>query len=293
MKENSSKQEGQGIFRCPFELKARAENTILEVALGENKIDRLRTLSKAYTEFRENTEMTAAVFSPPKSLLRSCKNNEELREAIIPYQAEMITIELETLLYPFLPYQIGAAGKEVMQTVAQQYPEKLKATIALLQAFDSLGFGVRQRENLITWFTVLFKKMLEHKDGPQTFVIREFRNNAADFGMPLLEIHPEFVVLTAHRDKHSSDRRENQNLISVVKSPFYPQQFGRYADTVEIWLNRESDFFSLSTPTRKNIRRASNTVLKAGGISIDDVEEDKQKLGVWVPEFIVPEKSKA
>jgi len=275
-------QESQQ-FRCPFEKKGREEGAILEVALGGEKEERLAAIVGAFIAFHATPTKMGISFKMPKGAFKDCISTKMLREAIVPYQAELIAGELEYRLNPFLSHQWKGRTQEEVLKFATLLPVQFAASVGLM---DALRFGgVPQPKGLTelaTWFEVMLGETM--KTSLHTPQLKMFAEDDAGEKHTVLTISPSSVVVHAER-RHLNDPASNKNCFGVVKGPFYPKAFGRYSEDVEIVVSREADFGALSSETRRMIRHRSNEVLQAHGVHIPDLDETKQETGVWVPEY--------
>ena len=93
-------------------------------------------------------------------------------------------------------------------------------------------------------------------------------------------MHPEdFTAVVGE----GNDRR---NCFGIVTCPLYPKDFGRYSEKITITLSRMKDFTALPSEQRRKIRYDCNRIYQAHGVWIQNLEEDKQPDGVWIPEYV-------
>jgi hypothetical protein len=270
-------------FRCPFEVQGQREGAILEVELPEDKRGRIEALQQALNTFYVATDMVAIRLSLPESVLKRCTSNEDVKERIMPFQAEVIAAEMDLRLYPFMPYQLVEYGRESAQKLVERAPWRFLAAEMLTRFMTKDGIRPPlNADEASIWIEANFEFSLKH--GMRTPTIYLWQSDAGDGRLDVVTITPSSLELHADRVK-SQDPRQNRNCFSVVKTPFYPKAFGRYSERLEIVLTREADFLRLSPNVRKQIRTRSNAVLRAGGVRISDLEGDKQETGVWVPKY--------
>ena len=271
----------QGGFRCPFEIKGENEGTIIEVTLDDNCATRMHAITKGLELFHERPESPGLKFILPDSLRQGINSNEELKVAILPYQIEIVGTELAYRLNPFLSFQRKGIDKEQLRPIFEKAPYKFAAAHRLEEIMGQFGFtAVNGPEDVVTWIgTVMNDVRSKGVKDPMLKINTEMEGQV----MELITITPGQVVL--HPEQHPVSGKQNQNCFGLVKSPFYPKEFGRYSDRVEVVMSRESDFASLPPEVRKKIRRDSNKVLQDHGVDIVDLESDKQGDGVWIPEY--------
>lgn len=253
-------------FRCPFEVQGTRGGTIIKVVLGERRQERLVMLRDAFEEFHLKTKKSALRLVLPESL-QKCSTFEELRRALIPYQAEVIAVDLDDALHPYLPHQ--AADRRMW--------EKAGMKLRLFDEEPALRlrkeFGAQEPKTVGELATWIEQMHLKRKGRPLT--LRKGR--IPWWGPVLME-----VGLSALRIYGKSGEILKANF-NIVMCPLYPEETGRYSECVEIVLTRHSDIVRLDAGVRQNIRRQANESYAAHGIIVGDVDKTQQPPGLWVP----------
>ncbi len=272
----------EGGFRCPFEIKGEREGAIIEVSLDDDRQTRLHAFKKGLEMFHESPNSPGLKFIMPDSLQESVHSNTELKTAMIPYQSELLGTELAYRLSPFLAFQRKGMSKEDLYPLFQTAPYKLAAAQELESVIKQCGFkDPMSAEDIADFIEAMIKDATSKGIKNPMFKI-----NTEIQGQPLELITISSGQITLHPERYPASGSQNKNCFGIVKSPFYPKEFGRYSPRVEAVMSRESDFASLPTETRQKIRRASNTVLQSHGIEISDIDDDKPEGdGVWIPDY--------
>ena len=121
--------------------------------------------------------------------------------------------------------------------------------------------------------------LLGHRS-PSLKIVDEGHNSLLSISPGSISVHPEDF------EQYTGPGNDRRNCFGIVTNPFYPKSFGRYTDDIQIVMSRMKDFTVLSSEQRRKVREKCNSVYKAHGVKINDVEEDKQPDGVWIPEYV-------
>jgi hypothetical protein len=269
----------EGGFRCPFEVRGEKEGTIIEVELGEDKGKRVADMSEGFERFHNTPKSPGIKFILPEYAWRDCKSNLELKPIILPYQTEMLAAEMDYRLRPFLPYQMTKVDQEEAMGIFQKTPYKLLAASELINIMNKFGVNPDGPTDTAAWLEKIMKEHMEK--GVKNPMFKIFGTYDQQISaVEVMEISVGGIVLPSDRE----EGQNNQNCFSLVKTPFYPKEFGRYSTNVELVMSREIDFKSLPMDKRRKIRHDSNSVLQKHGIEIIDLENDRQGGGLWIPE---------
>ncbi len=268
----------EGAFRCPFEVRGEKEGTIMEVVLSNDERTNLPLIKEGFKKFHETPKSPGIRFCLPGEVWSECKSNSALQDVILPFQCQLLAAELDYRLFPFMPYQLADYGRDEARLLLDTEAYKFHASLCLFKAVkQSSPIVVGDLSDLCCWIEFIMTKMKAHGMANPSIKIQD--SDEKEGMITLLKIFPGSITIEMER----ALKADNKNTFSVVKPPFYPKQFGRYSERVEIVYSREHDFASLSTEVREKIRMASNTVLKAHGIPITDPKKDKpENSGLWV-----------
>lgn len=268
------------MFRCPFQIKGEKEKTIIEVTLDEDQENRLRLISAAFQAFHETPGNISIRFTLPPSLLAECSSLKQLRAHIVPYQSEIIAAELDYRLRPFMAYQMVGRTKEELFPEFEKNTYKFITAHLLQQVMLSQGYQTEGISGLAEWIgTIMLTAMVNGVKSPQFYLDDESRKRYLTVSLGSVTLHPEdFEEITG-------PGKNNRNCFGIVTCPFYPQEFGRYHETIQIVMSRMGDFFILPSEQRRKIRQKCNGVYQQHGIVINNLEEDKQSDGLWIPEY--------
>lgn len=253
------------VFRCPFEVQGNREGKILDVVLSESREERLEALRTAFERFHLSGALLAIRCIPPSSALEGCTSNADLRPKILPYQAEIIAADLDDQLWPFLPHH-DAARKAFTEAglLLSRYNERAG------RVFREYLRG-RESKTLVD-FAQLIERVL--RANPHT--VMKFSERTGMFRKKDIISFDESTLKIRGSEYNSK--------FSIVKTPFYPEAFGRYSPRVEIALTRHMDVDRLLPESRVAIRRWANEVYAAHGIPIKNLDETQQPGGLWLLE---------
>jgi hypothetical protein len=272
-------------FRCPFEENGRLTGSIIEVVLTGDKTQRLAAIHASYHELHHHLEKMAIRFLMPLSLQGACSSNAELQGAILPYQAELLAVDIDMQLSPFLPYQRVRIGTRYMRRLTKLEPRKALMARALTRLIHQcthrwLPLNVSE---LSLWIEAAIGRLrMQHPDSFELAVRAYSDRQGKEIRVLGIE---DGAVGYSFEEKRTCDSRRDFTKFGIVKSPFYPEGFGRHSERIEIVVNRNADVKALPPETRRNIRYRANVVHAAYGVKIDDLYETQQPLGLWLPEF--------
>lgn len=278
-------------FRCPYGKYAERHNQVLNILWEKDSTARLASARKAFTEFYTNTKLSVLTITMPEEFHARCKTIKDIKREILPYQCDILALQLDLRLYPFLNYQYTeeATDKLDQSVPARVYYHK-KVIARLLQQVLSEE-KLEDPKNATDLSLSLYKLFRLYSanitcpaivlpgrnpgDSDETDLVRLFAYTA-DF---LYEYDSEFCW----------DPLRNQNLYGFVTCPFYPKEFGRYSETIQMIFTRESDNTRIGEEERKILRTQSNTILRNAGIHVplDENEEETYvpEGGVWIPKY--------
>jgi hypothetical protein len=263
---------------CPFEAQGIRDNTIINVQLSEDPIERLTVARESFALFHKTPTSPGLRFILPDSVLLGASKNDHLVRALLPYQAELCAAELDCRLYPLLSYHHRTTNINPLDLMQMLFGNFVLTTVSFLVdqvitniAETDIG-GMYDLAQLIKNF---FEKLIDQgMEFPRIVIFYP------ETEVEAVVISNSGIVFSIEREPQH--QHNNQNCFSVVKTPFYPTSFGRYSSKVEIVFSREADFVKLSDDARGKIRRQSNTVLKEHGIPILDLDKDKVECsGLW------------
>ncbi len=271
-------------FRCPFEMKGREDKSIIEVTLGPDQEDRLQQIKVATEQFHTDLTRVAMSFKLDPSLWGATRDLGSLRECLVPFQSEIVAMDWDYRLYPFLPYHRETADMAVARATFAMSPMRLWEAQAIAHGVHVTHGKPEGPADLARWIaTCMGEAQKQHAQGATMAVFGPI--GSTDFTDPLYHLVSyglgQSILLSERMDV--SNPKSNRNTFSIVKCPFYPREFGRYSEDVEIVVTREADINKLSGQTRQSIRLLSNQVLQNGGVRIKNPADDKQELGVWIP----------
>jgi len=267
-------------FCCPFEAKGRQEGSIIEIELSESKAERLGEIRHAYTVLHALPTKTAIQMTMPASVQAACTSAAALKLAMLPYQSEVLAVDIDMRLDPYLCYQAMGKYRQGVRVFSNR--DLVKDITARMFEKDMRKLNPRTPENVVElseWIWQMFEKLkLEPKQSDGIIVTHEA---LTDYWTNLLSLSPGSVVFHEHVD----DEDRDLNTFNIVKGPCYPKPIGRYNETVQLIVNRQQDVAALSEEMQLHIRRQANTVHRACGIRIESLDETHQPFGVWVPHF--------
>lgn len=267
-------------FRCPFQIKAEANGSIISIDLVDNRQARMSLIKEAFRQFHASTTFVGLKFVVPQKVLETASSIEILRLAIVPYQSEILAMEAESRLSPFLTYQRGTMSKEELFTLFEKQPEHFAIAHLLEASMKDCHFTLpTQAGDIAEWIAFIVLTLIAAKKEDAGINLIHQSNEGP---IPLASFGAGGFILT-YEQRFKGDPKNNKNCFSIVRTPFYPKEFGRYSDKVEIWLTREADFTGIPSEQRRKIRRLSNEVLHHYGVLIQNPEEDKQPGGLWIP----------
>ena len=263
---------------CPFEAQGIRDNTIINVKLSEDPIERLTVARESFALFHKTPTSPGLRFILPDNVLLGASKNDHLVRALLPYQAELCAAELDCRLYPLLSYHYRTTSITPGDLMDILFENPVLATVSFLVdqvirdiAETDIG-GMYDVAQLIKNF---FEKLIDQGMKFPRLVIFY-----PETEVEAVVISNSGIVFSVEREPQH--QQGNQNCFCVVKTPFYPTSFGRYSSNVEIVFSREADFVKLSDEARGKIRHQSNSVLKEHVVDIVDLDKDKVECsGLW------------
>jgi hypothetical protein len=249
---------GATTFRCPFEMQGVKDGTIIEVVLSEVQEERFEALKIALEEFHTQSSKIAIRLVLPQSV-QSCTTFEELRDALMPFQAEIIAADLDDVLFPYLPHQKQARdlleGHGLGLSLFDEAPAHLLQERFGAEMPDSIGA-------LAAW------------------ILNECRMHmAVSLGETDAGASVQFIISSLMIHGRSGEMLKS--MMSIVLAPLYPPGTGRYSERVEIVLTRQTDAAILPKTVRDRIRDQANASYLSHGLPAGFREV--QPPGLWIP----------
>ncbi|MBY0539195.1 hypothetical protein K2P56_02020 [Patescibacteria group bacterium] len=271
-------------FRCPFETKGRKEGSILHIDLPKDRRERIRLIKNGFADFHADSRATALELRMPPEVLKKAKSNKDLKDLMIPYQADILTGELEFRLGSFMPYNFARLKPEQRAAMIDEMTGENAGSLltgkSLAASMEESGTSFpREATHVAEWIEKsirTFKKA--GAKSPQIMLVHPISPTEI---VPLVKLTAGSAIFYADRRPEVLKTRGNRNSFGIVRSPFFPEAFGRYSPSVDVVITKEADFVRLHMQTRKQIRFHSNSVLKEHGIAIGDLFTDLQQDGVW------------
>ncbi len=265
-------------FKCPFEEQGDRESRMVDAQIVGHKLARLDSIRGALTKFQSDQRLLGVRLSLPVDVLAG-KNFESLKVALIPFQAEVVAMEIELRLGADLIYFPERMNGEAFSTLITKDPSRVLTALAFHRMLRELRVPPpRSAAELSILLQTIFQKM--HANGlrhPKLLLLADTVR-----GKKFVAAYITPAGFTSELDRGSKET--DKNLFSIVRCPLYPKTFGRFSNGLQIVLSREADFTSLPTDVRRKIRSDSNTELARHGIKIKDQAEDKQPDGLWIPD---------
>lgn len=266
------------VFRCPFEVQGVEAGAILDVALTDERSERLPVMRDALTRLRQDQTIHSVRFILPNSVLEGCDSFHVLRERILEYQAEYLAADIESRLYPHLPYHSAWERFKAHFRRSRRYPRY--ATRALEVALYTGGYGLPESlEDLADMIEEMFLDAIAAGDPDPVFVFGSIRKEGQKYW--LFKMERGAFGIYADQDKLLDPALNDANF-SIIKAPLYPVQFGRYSERCEIVATRDVDVARLADTVKMRIRRDANLVHAAHGVRIRDMFS-QQPTGLWIP----------
>lgn len=264
------------IFRCPYEVQGIKDGTIIVVTLFGNRAMRLRLMRDALSILHADRSRSSVRFILPTSVMAKCDSFTLLQKRLLPYQIEYLTASLDCGLEGHLPHH--------------SFLNPLCGSLRWRRRYHRMGARELVRELL--WFGKPWHDLRGFCRG----IFAWAKANAKE-GVR----YPEMILGTLVRDKRKyytfqmdlsafaiyqdqnrlHEPAHNDALFSIVKSPLYPEAFGRYSSRVEIVVTRDVDVAMLPLSVKLRLRRQSNAIHAAYGIRIDDLDSHQVGLGYW------------
>lgn len=267
--------------RCPFEIKGEADGAIIHLYFNEDKATRLSLIRMAFQKFHADKTHLSMKFHLPVSVMDGVSSLEELKTKILPYQIEILSCEIEYRLFPFLPYQMSQVPLGEFEGIAKSMAYKFFTAYSFLKAMKSCGVEATGFEKVEEWITVIMHQVIDQGTrNPEITIIDEDKQKLLTIRLDCIGFHPEDYI------EYVGEGNDRRNCFGIITCPLYPENFWRYSEDVMIVLSRMKDFTDLSSEQRRKIREKCNSIYLDGGVDIQDVLEDKQPSGLWIPEMI-------
>lgn len=250
---------------------------MVDVQIAGHKLVRLNSIRGALQKFQSDPKLLGVRLSLPKDILAG-KNFEGLKVALIPFQAELAAIEFEMHIGADLVYNLDAQKDKIDELVKQRPIQTVTALTFQKMLHDYKIPPPKNAAELSIVIQTLLQSMVARGFKNPKFVFMGKKLNGQKF--PLGYFSCGGYISELIRDSKESDT----NLFSIVRCPLYPKTFGRYSEDLQIVLSREADFTSLPTEVRRKIRFDSNAELQRHGVKINELTEDKQPDGLWIPD---------
>lgn len=265
-------------FRCPFEVQGEQENTILNVPLKGNRAERLLAMRESLRAFRADRKRIAVRFILPSTVLEGCESLAQLSERMLPYQIEFLAADIDSRLYPYMPYHPFWKRFRARFRSGTRY--RRYATLALMTALYTGQFGIpRGLHDFCNKLQDLVQDAIARGDADPIFVFGSLRKSGEKFW--LFRMERGAFGIYVDQDK-IADPAVNDANFSIVKAPLYPPEFGRYSPDCEIVVTRDVDVARLPDTVKMRIRRDANMVHRSNGVRINDLF-DQQPTGLWIP----------
>lgn len=267
--------------RCPFEIKGEADGSIIHLHFDENKESRLALIRAAFAKFHTNNSHISMKFHLPASVMDGVSSLGDLKSNIFMYQMEIVACEVEYRLFPFLPYQILQFETQDFQRMANETQYKFFTAYYFAQAAASCEFTLKDFESLESWITFVMNMAIRNGAKIPSVDIKGHENETLlRISSDSIAFYPEDYV------EYVGEGNDRRNCFGIVTCPLYPENFWRYSENVVIVLSRMKDFTNLSSEQRRKIREKCNSIYLDGGVDIQDILEDKQPSGLWIPDMI-------
>jgi predicted small metal-binding protein len=261
-------------FRCPFHTKGDKENTIVDVHTdGLTETHRIAAIREGYKKFFEQ-DLTALRMHLPSHLTKACRSNIDLRLHLLRYQVEILAIELDERLHPFLSYQNPFGSKNhanaddmIRHKIAQLLEIYMGKNMHQATSFASL------KESLYKFFE---KKILSGSYRPQFMLTSD--------GIDLAVVQLEgFISMVDKMLNYEMMAKNSKDTFNIVTTPFYPESTPRFSKDVCIIMTKQRDFNKVSLKEREKIRKSANQAYRDAGINISLSE--MLPGGLWIPEI--------
>lgn len=277
----------QSAFRCPFEAQGEREGTIVDAVLGKDRDERFARIMDAFERFDRAPGSPALRFTLAPGLWDRCGSLEALKRLIVPFGSEIVATELTFRLAPFLPYQLASSVQEHEEALSAYDVMRASAAMALIETMVACSEPLPSGPaDIARWFE---GQVLDAMDAGVPAPCMEIYGPIPVqlAGLPsLLKLSCTAIDMPFETIWGSLDQSLNRNLFPIVQCPFYPNAFGRYAPDVRIVLTRKRDIASLPPTVVHSIRSSANRVHRTHGILIEDLKEDRQPSGLWIPTYV-------
>lgn len=288
-------------FRCPFDIAATNEQSDVIVRV-EQESD-IWKIAQWVSTFLWDINKTALRVVLPKELNALSGWNIELKRELLPYATELSAASIEYELFPFLSYQmlqyaatLRWKGKDPISALQQLEFLKPEWNI-VAEAVDAsvsalLRRPIESQENLRTFIREAYSEILEHDISMNPTVTIHDRNPESPLGnVPDKSVlrfqyagSMEYLLFWKSEWLIRQNREHDAHTFTIVTTPYYEEEWGRYSEEVTLVMTRMKDFLRIPEMARKRIRWDSNTVLQASGIPIMNLQQDMQPGWLRIPE---------
>ena len=260
-------------FRCPFEAKGESQGTHLEVDLSDCDVSLESSVNKSFVPllqeavhgFVDSPKKTALIAQLPNKLLHGKNANSAISfEQLSYFHAVIVASVIEKAAYPYLSFQsespnLELSGEEkITRKYVGKFFEKAQNFRDLISAI-MLGYLLVQeagKEDEMIHVNSPDQHILEFGAGAISFPIRKrvFPGSQQDF---------------------------KYDFFWIVRTPFYPENIGRYAPEPQIVMTRQFDFLQVDPEVRKRIRANSNAALQSAGCNLGPKGTGMLPGGLW------------
>jgi hypothetical protein len=185
---------------------------------------------------------------------------DALRNAIMPYQAEIIAADLDDVLFPYLPHQ--QHERDLFDRFGLRLPLFDEEPALLLRK----AFGSDEPQTLGELAHWLLKRCGRCNE------VAVFKNAREE---PLVSFDLSSLCVRGRSGE------VQKSMMSVVLAPLYPKGTARYGEKVAIVLTRHSDAMALPRHVRDRIRNQANASYRSHGLPVG--RHDVQPAGLWIP----------
>ena len=260
-------------FRCPFEARGESQGTHLEVDLSDCDVSLESSVNKSFVPllqeavhgFVDSPKKTALIAQLPNKLLHGKNANSAISFQQLSYfHAVIVASVIEKAAYPYLSFQSESPnlklseGEEIVRLYLGEFFGMVQDSRALILSIMT-GYAALQqagKEDKSIKSRFLSENILEFGAGAISFPIRK-------------RVFP------------GSQQALKYDFFWIVRTPFYPENIGRYAPDPQIIMTRQTDFLKVDPNARKRIRANSNAALRAAGCNLGSEGDGKLPGGLW------------